>query len=72
VTAGDEITSIAKRFGREPVLEAATTLKVQLTHYLEFELGARDIFVRRDPAQSKVLEPVFFSGLDEQRRRFAP
>lgn len=71
VRAGEELTSIAERFGREPVLRAVQVLKLQLTHYLEFELGNRDIFVRRDPAQSKVVAPVFFEGLEAQRERFS-
>lgn len=69
VQAGDEVTSIAHRFGRAAVSQRVAELKLQLVHYLEYELGARDIFVRRDPQQSKVIAPMYFSELEAQRER---
>jgi len=68
--AGDEMVTIAGRFGRDAVTQRVTELKLQLMHYVEYELGARDVFVRRDPHQSKAIEPVYFSELEAQRRRF--
>ena len=71
VQAGEEVTSISERFGREKVLEAVHTLKMQLLHYVEFEVGARDIFVRRDPNQSGPIADKYFSQLERQRAIFS-
>jgi hypothetical protein len=71
VQAGDEITSISERFGRDRVLEAVKTLKMQLLHYVEFEVGARDVFVRRDPTQSGAIAERYFSQLERQRAIFS-
>jgi hypothetical protein len=71
VTAGDEVTSISERFGRDKVLEAVKTLKMQLLHYVEFEVGARDVFVRRDPVQSSAVAERYFSQLERQRAIFS-
>jgi hypothetical protein len=71
VQAGEEVTSISERFGREKVLEAVQTLKMQLLHYVEFEVGARDVFVRRDPNQSGPIAEKYFSQLDRQRAIFS-
>lgn len=71
VQAGEEETSISRRFGREKVLEAVKTLKMQLLHYVEFEVGARDVFVRRDQAQSGPVAEKYFSQLERQRAIFS-
>jgi hypothetical protein len=69
--AGMEITSIAERFGRDKVLGAVKTLKMQLLHYVEFEVGVRDVFVRRDPIQSRSIAERYFSHLERQRDIFS-
>jgi energy-coupling factor transporter ATP-binding protein EcfA2 len=71
VQAGEEVTSISERFGREKVLEAVLTLKMQLLHYVDFEVGARDVFVRRDPNQSGPVAKKYFSQLERQRAIFS-